>query len=157
MTDRITTIVIISRILIGLFWLDHGIGKLESGWLTGDKLATRLTGNSLKAPSYVKPYIKHVLQPAAPVVQRMVLFGELAVGLAFVVGFWTKPAVWGAIFMIFNFKFVGGRLFTWATFGDAYIFPLIVAMVLITYLSTRGKGSIMTFIPFLKRYEFPKL
>ncbi len=156
MTDRIIAIVIIARILLGLFWLDHGLGKLESGWLTENKLSIRLTGNSLKAPSYVKPYIKHVLQPAAPVIQRLVLFGEIAVGLAFVVGFWTKPATWGAIFMVFNFKFVDGRLLSWAAFGDGTLFPLLVAMVLATYLSADNKGSIMTFIPFLKRYEYPK-
>lgn len=156
MIDRVTTIIIIARILLGLFWLDHGFSKLESGWLAESKLSIRLTGNSLKAPSYVKPYIKHVLQPAAPVVQRMVLFGELAVGLAFVLGFWTKPAAWGAIFMVFNFKFVDGRLLSWAAFGDAYLFPLLVAMILASYLSVSSKGSIMAFIPFLKRYEYPK-
>ncbi len=149
-------IVIIARILLGLFWLDHGYSKLGSGWLTENKMSIRLTKSSLTAPAYAKPYINHVLRPAAAVVQQLVLFGEIAVGLAFVVGFWTKPATWGAIFMVLNFKFIDGRLLSLGAFSDAYLFPLLAAMVLISYVSTSSKGSIMAFIPNLKRYEYPK-
>ncbi len=156
MSDRGITIVIIARILLGLFWLDHGISKLESGWLTQDKLSIRMTKSSLTAPAYAKPYIKYVLKPAAPVIQRLVLFGEIAVGLAFVLGFWTKPATWGAIFMLLNFKFVEGRLLSWGAFGEGTLFPLMAAMVLAAYMSVSSKGSISAFIPFLKRYEYPK-
>jgi uncharacterized membrane protein YphA (DoxX/SURF4 family) len=150
---RTVIIMLLLRVALGLFWVDHTIDKMSNGWMTENKLKARLVKTSVTATGMQKAYLKHFAVPASGVLRYFVIFGELAVGLAFLVGFWMKPAAWGAIFMVLNFKFADGRLISWGSFGDPSLFPLLLTTYLLAYIGLDKRWTVKRFIPALDRYE----
>ncbi|UCH62762.1 MAG: DoxX family protein [Fidelibacterota bacterium] len=152
-TKRALILLLFLRLALGLFWIDHGLDKATGGWLTENKLKTHLTKTSLTATGAPKVYLKHFAIPVSGVLRYLVTLGELAVGLALLAGFWMKPASWGAVFMVLNFKFAGGSFQNLDFIGDAYLFPLLVATLAAAYIEAPKEWSIRRFIPTLDRYE----
>ncbi|UCD38359.1 MAG: DoxX family protein [Fidelibacterota bacterium] len=146
-------LILLLRLSLGLFWIDHGIDKVNSGWLTENKLKLRLVKANITASGATKSYLKHFAIPASGVLRYFVTFGELAVGLAFLAGFWMKPAAWGAVFMVLNFKFADSRLWSLEVFGDAYVFPLLLAGLAVAYFAFGAEWTVRRFLPALERYD----
>ena len=146
-------IALLLRLFLGLFWVDHGWGKVSVGWLSENKLVARLERSNTDAQGVTKAYLERFAIPASGILRILVPLGELAVGLAFLAGFWMKPASWGAVFMVFNFKFADGDLGLLGAFGDPYLFPLVLATLLSAYLAL-GKGwTVKRWLPALDRFD----
>ena len=100
----------ILRIFLGIQWLISGIHKVQAGFLvSGDKL---VSGSSLVpmgpgTPAWYAAFMEKVVFPHALLFQRLITLGELALGIAFILGLFTSLAALGSIFMNLNFMLSG--------------------------------------------------
>lgn len=156
MESRQTLIIVLAlRLFVGLFWLDHGLGKISDGWLTGNSLKPRLVKKSLLAEQPRRTYLNQFAIPASRVLGVLVALGETAVGVALIFGYWMKPAAWGTLFLVVNIKFAYGGLFSWDLFGSSTFFPLLTATWAAAYLQSGREWTIKRFVPALNRFEIP--
>ena len=118
----------ILRILIGVFFIAEGLGKV--GWLLDSgPLTLRLTGWLATATPASRWYLQTVALPGAPLFARMVLLGELSAGVALVVGFWTRLAATFAFLMVMNIHVASGALFTWSFLSSGYGPPVVGSLL----------------------------
>lgn len=124
--DRQGTGLTIIRICLGVFFLCEGIGKIA--WLTNASiLAGRFNAwlGGAAAGSTSRWYLEHVAIPGTQVFARLVPLGELAAGLALIVGFWTPLAAFLAFFMVLNIHVASGDLFKYAFLTNGYGLPVV--------------------------------
>ena len=124
--DRQGTGLAIIRVCLGVFFLSEGIGKL--GWLVnasilGGQFNGWLANAAVGSPS--RWYLEHVAIPGTAYFARLVPLGELAAGLALIVGFWTPLAAFLAFFMVLNIHVASGALFKLAFLTNGYGLPVI--------------------------------
>lgn len=109
---------LIIRLYVGLAWFEAGWEKLMSGaWLGGNAgnivkgfLNGALAKTGGEHPDVMGWYawlINHVFIPGAPLLSYLVVFGEIIVGLALILGLCTKRALRVGIFMNLNYLFAG--------------------------------------------------
>jgi len=100
----------ILRIFLGIQWLQSGLDKVNSGWLAyGDKLVAGASTSPI-GPNPVGWYVdfmEAVVFPHAFLFQWMVTMGELALGIALLLGILTPLAALGSTFMTINFFLSG--------------------------------------------------
>jgi thiosulfate dehydrogenase (quinone) large subunit len=108
------------RLYVGYEWLMAGWGKLTNpaGVWVGEKAGTAITGflgGALQKTSGDHPdvqgfyawFIEHVALPNAALFSVLVTFGEIAVGLALILGLLTGIAAFFGGFMNANFLLAG--------------------------------------------------
>jgi len=116
--------LVVVRIALGVFFLFEGIGKI--GWFTDSELLTgELKGWLSEGPSLSQWYLESVAIPAAPLFARLVPLGELAAGIALLLGFRTRLAAVLAFLMVLNFHFASGALFRYAFLTNGYALPVL--------------------------------
>ncbi len=126
--DRQGTGLALTRILIGLFFVFEGLGKLQ--WLVDSSpLAVQLSSWLPAAPFPSRWYLGHVAIPHVSVFARVVMLAELAAGVALVAGFWTRLAALLAFLMVLNFHFASGQLFRYQFLTNGYGLPVLAALV----------------------------
>jgi uncharacterized membrane protein YphA (DoxX/SURF4 family) len=124
--DRQATGLAILRVCLGVFFLFEGIGKLA--WLTNASILNgRFQGWLADASvgSTSRWYLEHVAIPGVSVFARLVPLGELAAGLALIVGFWTPLAAFLAFVMVINIHVASGALFKYAFLTNGYGLPVV--------------------------------
>ena len=117
---RMAPLWTLARLYVGYEWLMAGWGKLTNpaGVWVGDKAGTVITGflkGALAKTSGDHPdvqgfyawFIQHVALPNAALFSVLVTFGEIAVGLALIVGLLTGIAAFFGGFMSANFLLAG--------------------------------------------------
>jgi uncharacterized membrane protein YphA (DoxX/SURF4 family) len=115
------------RITAGVFLCVMGIGKVR--WLLDSTpLASQLSIWSAQATPLSRWYLERIL-PGTPIFARLVPLGEIAGGLALVMGFWTRLVAGAMFLMILNFQVASGELFTYAYLADAKGLPLLGALL----------------------------
>ena len=102
--------IAILRVYIGCFFLRAGIDKIHNGFLDSPAL-TEILNKWIQAgaahPNYVS-FLKNFVLPHWQVFSHLVVFGEVFVGLSFIVGFMVRPAALVAIFLNLNFMMAAG-------------------------------------------------
>lgn len=91
--------------LIGGMWLGSNAGNIIKGFLNG---ALAKTGGA--HPDVMAWYawlINHVFIPTAPLLSYLVVFGEIIVGIALILGLCTKRAAKVGAFMNLNYLLAG--------------------------------------------------
>ena len=112
------------RLFLGVFFLFEGIGKI--GWLTdAGPLTAQLQGFLESANAWNRAYLQTVCLPGAPVFARLVPIGELATGVAFLLGAYTRYAAIAALLMVLNFHFAGGFMFEYRYLTNGYGPPVL--------------------------------
>lgn len=112
------------RVLLGVFFLFEGIGKIA--WLTDPSLLTaQLTEFLESANRWNRPYLETVCLPGAAVFARLVLFGELATGVALILGVYARYAAMAALLMVLNFHFASGVIFSMRYLTNGYGLPVL--------------------------------
>ncbi len=112
------------RLCLGVFFLFEGIGKLA--WLTDPSpLTTQLTGYLQGANQWNRAYLETVCLPGAAVFARLVLFGELATGISFLLGAYARVAAIAAFLMVLNIHFASGALFQYRFLTNGYGLPVL--------------------------------
>ncbi len=126
--DRQGTGLALTRILIGVFFVFEGIGKLR--WLIDPSpLSVQLSSWLPAAPFPSRWYLANVAMPHVSVFARVVMLAELAAGLALLVGFWTRLAALLAFLMVLNFHFASGQLFRYQFLTAGYGLPVLAALI----------------------------
>ena len=106
------------RLYLGWQWLDAGLGKLGSTAWVGSDAGTALSGfvgNAISETSGAHPqvqgwygsFLQNVVLPHAGVFSYLVVAGELAVGVALILGAFTGIAAFFGVFMNANYLLAG--------------------------------------------------
>lgn len=112
------------RLCLGVFFLLMGTGK--RAWLMSSApLRGELSQWAEQAPAISRAYIETVALPGVEVFARLVPLGELAVGVALVVGGYTRLAATLALLMVLNFHFASGIMFTYGYLTNGYGPPVL--------------------------------
>ena len=109
---------LIVRVYVGYAWLIAGWEKLYNPAWTGEKAGTAVTGflnGALAKTSGLHPdvtgwyasFIQNFALPNAETFSYLVVYGEIAVGIALIVGLLTGIAAFFGTFMNLNFLFAG--------------------------------------------------
>lgn len=112
------------RIVLGVFFVFEAVNKLA--WLAdGGILATQLREWLTNALPSNRWYLETVAIPGAPIFARIVMLGELALGLGLLAGMWTRAAALLGFLMVLNFHFASGRVFQYAFLTNGYGLPVL--------------------------------
>jgi uncharacterized membrane protein YphA (DoxX/SURF4 family) len=112
------------RLFLGVFFLFEGIGK--AAWLLdASPLATQLSGYLANANAWNRWYLETVCLPGVQVFARLVLFGELATGIALILGAYARLAAGLAFLMVLNIHFASGALFQYRFLTNGYGLPVL--------------------------------
>ncbi len=110
--------------VLGIFLISMGLGKLD--WAADSSLLENELRNWWgPAPAISKLYIDWFAMPLHPVLARLVLLGEVTTGLALVAGYRLRLAALAALFMILNFHFAMGLLFSSEYLTNGYALPVV--------------------------------
>lgn len=150
---RLSWFWLIVRLYVGYEWVMAGWGKVRSSaWVgahAGAAVTGFLTGALQKAlgqhpdvSGWYAYFIQHVALPHAVLFSYLVSFGELAVGVALILGLFTGIAAFFGTFMNVNYLFA----------GTVSINPSILLLQLFLVLAWRTAGWIG-----LDRYALPML
>ena len=115
---RMALIWLVVRVWLGFQWLIHGVGKLsEPGWIyggAGDAVRgfaqgamAQTGGEYAQVTGWYAGFLEAVVMPLAPVFAFLVVFGEIAVGIALILGLFTGVAAFFGGFMNASFLFAG--------------------------------------------------
>jgi len=124
--DRQGTGLTFLRILLGVFFLFHGLNNLP--WLLdASRLSQQLAAweHSARAGSFSAHYLQRAAIPFAGVLARLVPAGQITAGLALIAGVWTPLFAFVALVMIVNFYIASGAIFTFAFLTNPYGLPLL--------------------------------
>ena len=120
-----------ARVTMGLFFLYEAIGQIAKGWLGGDglhnMLQSALDDNAIPAP--YRRFLEDAVLPHTDLWTPLVIAGELAVGIALVLGLATRLTAISALIMNANF-FVMNGAYTAGAIIDAVFVALEVALIL---------------------------
>lgn len=113
---------------MGVFFLFMGLDK--TAWFSDPGLlTTQLRGWQETAPAASRWYLETIAIPGAPVFARLVLAGELAVGLALLAGVRVRLAAVAGLFMVLNFHFAMGVLLRFTYLWNGYGPPVIGSLL----------------------------
>jgi uncharacterized membrane protein YphA (DoxX/SURF4 family) len=109
---------------LGVFFLFMGLDKIA--WFGDHGLLTRQLQDWLgNAPAPSRWYLQTIAIPGAPVFARLVLVGELAVGLALLCGLQVRLAALAGLLMVLNFHFAMGVLLRYSYLWNGYGPPVL--------------------------------
>lgn len=124
--DRHATGLAITRICLGVFFLFQGLNKYQ--WFADSSfLAWQFEQwrDAAAAGSISRWYLDSIAVPGHAVFARLVPLGEIASGLALIVGFWTPTFALLACFMVVNFAVASGNIFTYSYLTNGYGLPVV--------------------------------
>jgi uncharacterized membrane protein YphA (DoxX/SURF4 family) len=112
------------RIFLGVFFVFEAMGKLT--WLLDSQpLVERLNGYLAQATVFNRGYLEGFALPYAWLLARLVMLGELATGIALVLGVWTRIAAAAAFLMVLNIHVGSGALFQYRFLTNGYGLPVL--------------------------------
>ncbi|HZP48455.1 MAG TPA: DoxX family protein [Vicinamibacterales bacterium] len=141
--DRRAAGLTVLRICIGLFFLFEGLGKIR--WFANPAiLGNQLNGWAASVPehSWSARYLSAIALPYVGYFARLVPLGELASGVALILGVWTPLFAFVAFFMALNFEFASGVLFKSAWLTNPYGLPVLGATLALALGGTRLPWSL---------------
>lgn len=115
-------------LFLGVFFLFMGLDKLE--WVSDSgHLAKQLNEWLATGPAPSRWYLQTIAIPGAPIFARLVLAGELAVGVALLLGFQPRLTAVAGLFMVLNFHFAMGVLLQYSYLWNGYGPPVLGGLV----------------------------
>lgn len=137
-------LIVILRFVMGGFWFAHSHDKWE--WPQTAELQRRLQGYSENATGIEQVYVEDFALPNWRTLQCLVIFGELAVGLSFLAGIFTRGAAVGGAFMALNFLFAQGSLLNSDILGNPYGPVVITATIVAAYGGGESHWSLSSWL-----------
>ena len=122
--------IAVLRMYAGSFFAWHGFGKLSNGDFTAG-MEGFLTGRLESSFSFYRPFIEYVVLPNKELFAALVAWGELAVGLALVVGLATRYAALAGAFLALNFWFAKGEGFLAGSNHDVVWIMIMLVLALV--------------------------
>ncbi len=150
---RFAWVWLIVRVYMGYEWLMAGWGKLNNPAWTGSGAGTAIKGflnGVLQKTAGAHPdvsgwygyFVQNVALPHAVLFSYLIVWGEILVGIALILGIFTGIAAFFGTFMNLNYLFA----------GTVSINPLMLLLQLFLILAWRNAGWIG-----LDRYVLPAL
>jgi uncharacterized membrane protein YphA (DoxX/SURF4 family) len=129
-------------IAIGVFFL--GMCSSKIAWLTDSGILLQKFQNIFlpKAPPIVRWYLETVCIPGTPLFARLVPLSELAVGLALILGFWTRMAAIVAFLMVLNFHFATSAFWSIDFLRDGTGLPVLGGLLALAINGSRLPFSV---------------
>jgi uncharacterized membrane protein YphA (DoxX/SURF4 family) len=93
------------RIVMGAFFLQVGIAKLSPKFLSGEQLATQLSRAASDPILWHRDFILQTVIPHAHAFAYLVCFGEIAIGVSFILGLLVRPSALFALLDNLNIYF----------------------------------------------------
>jgi thiosulfate dehydrogenase (quinone) large subunit len=122
--NREATGLVALRLFLGTFFLFEALTKTR--WLlNSERLASTLAEWSQRANAWNGWYLHNVAVPYVEVFARVVMLGELCLGLALIAGLFTRPAAILGLLMVLNFHFASGAIFQYAFLTNGYGLPVL--------------------------------
>jgi uncharacterized membrane protein YphA (DoxX/SURF4 family) len=124
--DRQGTGLAIARVCLGVFFLSHGVSKYR-WFLDASLLEERLRDwrQAAESGSLSSWYLDRIALPGLEVFARAVPLGEIASGVALLVGWWTPFFAFVAFFMTMNFAVASGVIFRLSYLTNGYGLPVL--------------------------------
>lgn len=124
--DRRNVGLVLLRVAIGVFFVAEAASKVR-WFVDSSALARQLAGWLAAAPpdSTSRWYLEHVCIPGQVVFARLVPIGEVACGLAMIVGFWTPIFASLAFLLALNFHIASGVIAHWSFLTNGYGLPVL--------------------------------
>ena len=122
----------------GSFFLFEGIGKIR--WFGNSSLlAGQLAGwlQTSGAAALNRDYLERFAIPYVAILARLVPLGEIASGLALIVGFWTPVFAFVAFVMAVNFNFASGAMLKYSFLTNGYGLPVLGLTLALTFGGAR--------------------
>jgi len=127
---------------IGIFFLGMCSSKL-AWFANSDILLQKFQKIFLpKAPPIVRWYLETVCIPGAPLFARLVPLGEIATGLALILGFWTRMAAIAAFLMVINFHFATSAFWSTDFLRDGTGLPVLGGLLAVAISGSRLPFSV---------------
>jgi len=129
-------------VMLGVFFI--GMCSSKIAWLANSDILTQKFQMIFlpKAPPIVRWYLETVCIPGAPLFARLVPLGELAAGLALILGFWTRMAAIAALVMVLNFHFATSAFWSIDFLRDGTGLPVLGALLALAISGARLPFSI---------------
>lgn len=102
--------IVVLRVYTGIFFAWHGLGKLRRDDFA-DGLDSFLTAQAESSFGFYRPFVESFVLPNKAIFAGLVAWGELAIGLAMIVGLATRYAAAAGALMVLNFWFAKGQGF----------------------------------------------
>ncbi len=96
------------RVYTGIFFAYHGFGKLTNNQFS-DGMVGFLNGRADNSPAFYRAFIELVVLPNKAFFAGLVTFGELAIGLALILGLATRYAAFAGALLVANFWMAKGQ------------------------------------------------
>jgi uncharacterized membrane protein YphA (DoxX/SURF4 family) len=138
--------IVILRFVMGVFWVEHSREKWD--WPRTGELQKRLQRWNDDATGVRKVYLESFALPHWQTLQYLAMFGELAVGLSFIVGLLMRTASVGGAFMALNFLFAQGSISGLDFLGNPYGPVVITATIVAAW---GGGEAVASFGAMLRR------
>lgn len=119
--------IVLLRVYTGVFFAYQGIGKLrQDDFASG--LAGFLSGTLDASFSFYRPFLESVILPSKEVFAALVAWGELAIGLALILGLATRYAAFAGAFMVLNYWLATGSGVFDGTNHDIVWFVILIVL-----------------------------
>ena len=115
------------RVYTGVFFLYYGFGKIRNPQFT-DGLAGFVTGRLESSAGFIRPFLESVVLPNKGAFAFLVAWGELAIGLALILGLATRWASIAGAVMVGAFWATKGQGFLDAQNHDAIWFMIFIVL-----------------------------
>ena len=134
-------LLVILRLIFGLFWLLAGINKVNDEWMTSPILENiflqRLT--ELPPDSFAVFYLTNFAIPFYQPIGWFITIGEIYSAIGLLIGLTTRSSALVSLFILFNFA-IGG-------YYDASLLPVFILVLLFIKYPTGqwfGLGSLLS-------------
>ena len=115
------------RVYTGVFFLYYGFGKIRNPEFA-EGLAGFVNGRLEGSVAFVRPFLESVVLPNKGLFAFLVAWGELAIGLALIIGLATRWASVAGAIMVAAFWATKGQGFLDAQNHDAIWFMIFVVL-----------------------------
>jgi uncharacterized membrane protein YphA (DoxX/SURF4 family) len=129
-------------VMLGIFFI--GMSSSKIAWLTDSGILLNKFQMIFlpKAPPIVRWYLETVCIPGTPLFARLVPLGEMATGLALILGFWTRMAAIVALLMVLNFHFATSAFWSIDFLRDGTGLPVLGGLLAVAINGSRLPMSI---------------
>jgi thiosulfate dehydrogenase (quinone) large subunit len=124
-----------AALVIALLRVSTGVMFLRAAWPkgnAGDAWTGRMLGffnAQTNTSDWYRALLESIVVPNAKVFAFLTAYGELAVGLALVLGLLTRPALIGALVMVVNYLLAKGTAFWTPSSNDSYLILILLTLV----------------------------
>ena len=119
--------IVLLRVYTGVFFLYYGFGKIRSPSFA-EGLAGFVTDRLDESAAFMRPFLEAVVLPNKGVFAFLVGWGELAIGIALIMGLATRWASIAGAVMVAAFWFTKGQGFLDAQNHDVIWFMIFVVL-----------------------------